>query len=406
MYLIKSSTDQDVVIDSSDSVDNIPSLDQCWLQCITVLSTFANNSFHMSNQVCLCLLLHFQVPEFAVDRLQRCLLRRGEKVPSGMALLKCYDSIILPLLSHYGTNERDRSYIIGITTSTMLASSETLSQQPGYASLWLRFIDLLCSYIREEGGIGEMTTERMKNLLMVMIVEKRFDSMNEVSGQNVLEATMTMLDSYCPSIRRDLEQAFDHSENPKGGEEEVKSEEVKSEEVKEEVKSEEVKSEEVKEKEEKEEVKSEEVKSEEVKEKEEKEEVKSEEVKSEEVKSEEVKKEEEKEEVKEEEKEEVQTAEEEKDDETHPTENTQNTPETTQHVPEENAERETQLPSEEIAEKTITVEENENDVVSKQEEEKKQEAEENLQKATQSGDIQNSEDEVITIEDDVCDSTN
>lgn len=384
MYLIKSSTDQDVVIDSSDSVDNIPSLDQCWLQCITVLSTFANNSFHMSNQVCLLLLLHLQVPEFAVDRLQRCLLRRGEKVPSGMALLKCYDSIILPLLSHYGTNERDRSYIIGITTSTMLASSETLSQQPGYASLWLRFIDLLCSYIREEGGIGEMTTERMKNLLMVMIVEKRFDSMNEVSGQNVLEATMTMLDSYCPSIRRDLEQAFDHSENPKGGEEEVKSEEVKSEEVKEEVKSEEVKSEEVKESEEK------------------KEEVKE----SEEVKKE-VKKEEEKEEVKEEEKEEVQTAEEEKDDETHPTENTQNTPETTQHVPEENAERETQLPSEEIAEKTITVEENENDVASKQEEEKKQEAEENLQKATQSGDIQNSEDEAITIkEDDVCDSTN
>ena len=362
MYLIKSSTDQDVVIDSSDSVDNIPSLDQCWLQCITVLSTFANNSFHMSNQVCLCLLLHFQVPEFAVDRLQRCLLRRGEKVPSGMALLKCYDSIILPLLSHYGTNERDRSYIIGITTSTMLASSETLSQQPGYASLWLRFIDLLCSYIREEGGIGEMTTERMKNLLMVMIVEKRFDSMNEVSGQNVLEATMTMLDSYCPSIRRDLEQAFDHSENPKGGEEEVKSEEVKSEEVKEsEEKKEEVK---------------------------------------------EVKKEEEKEEVKEEEKEEVQTAEEEKDDETHPTENTQNTPETTQHAPEENAEREMQLPSEETAEKTITVEENENDIVSKQEEEKKQEAEENLQKATQSGDIQNSEDEVITIEDDMCDSTN
>ena len=364
MYLIKSSTDQDVVIDSSDSVDNIPSLDQCWLQCITVLSTFANNSFHMSNQVCLCLLLHFQVPEFAVDRLQRCLLRRGEKVPSGMALLKCYDSIILPLLSHYGTNERDRSYIIGITTSTMLASSETLSQQPGYASLWLRFIDLLCSYIREEGGIGEMTTERMKNLLMVMIVEKRFDIMNEVSGQNVLEATMTMLDSYCPSIRRDLEQAFDHSENPKGGEDGVKSEEVKSEEVKEEVKESEEKKEEVKE--------------------------------SEEVKKE-VKKEEEKEEVKEEE----------KDDETHPTENTQNTPETTQHVPEENAERETQLPSEEIAEKTITVEENENDVVSKQEEEKKHEAEENLQKATQSGDIQNSEDEAITIkEDDVCDSTN
>ena len=393
MYLIKSSTDQDVVIDSSDSVDNIPSLDQCWLQCITVLSTFANNSFHMSNQVCLLLLLHLQVPEFAVDRLQRCLLRRGEKVPSGMALLKCYDSIILPLLSHYGTNERDRSYIIGITTSTMLASSETLSQQPGYASLWLRFIDLLCSYIREEGGIGEMTTERMKNLLMVMIVEKRFDSMNEVSGQNVLEATMTMLDSYCPSIRRDLEQAFDHSENPKGGEDGVKSEEVKSEEKKEEVKESEEKKEEVKESEEKkEEVKeSEEVKKE-VKKEEEKEEVK----------------EEEKEEVQtaEEEKEEVQTAEEEKDDETHPTENTQNTPETTQHAPEENAERETQLPSEEIAEKTITVEENENDVVSKQEEEKKQEAEENLQKATQSGDIQNSEDEVITIEDDVCDSTN
>ena len=262
-----------------DSVDNIPSLDQCWLQCIAVLSSFANNSFHINDQVPLSFSPYPQTAEFAIDRLQRCLLRRGDTVPSGMALLKCYDATVFPLLSSYGRSDRDKSYIIGIATSSLLASSEVLAQQPAYASLWLRFIDLLCRFIREGGAIGEMTTERMKNLLMVMMVEKRFDTMSAAAGQNVLEATMTMLDSYCPAIRSELDRAFAPAENPKPEKVEEKAAEEKKEEkveeeVKEEVKEEE--KEEVKPTEEVKEVKTEEVKTEEVKEEkeEEKEEVK------------------------------------------------------------------------------------------------------------------------------------
>ena len=210
-----------------DSVDNIPSLDQCWLQCIAVLSSFANNSFHINDQVPLSFSPHSQTAEFAIDRLQRCLLRRGDTVPSGMALLKCYDATVFPLLSSYGRSDRDKSYIIGIATSSLLASSEVLAQQPAYASLWLRFIDLLCRFIREGGAIGEMTTERMKNLLMVMMVEKRFDTMSAAAGQNVLEATMTMLDSYCPAIRSELDRAFAPAENPKP--DKVEEKEVKEE---------------------------------------------------------------------------------------------------------------------------------------------------------------------------------
>ena len=212
MYLIKLSP---TPATPQDSVDNIPSLDQCWLQCIAVLSSFANNSFHINDQVPLFFSPHPQTAEFAIDRLQRCLLRRGDTVPSGMALLKCYDATVFPLLSSYGRSDRDKSYIIGIATSSLLASSEVLAQQPAYASLWLRFIDLLCRFIREGGAIGEMTTERMKNLLMVMMVEKRFDTMSAAAGQNVLEATMTMLDSYCPAIRSELDRAFAPAENPK-----------------------------------------------------------------------------------------------------------------------------------------------------------------------------------------------
>ena len=220
-----------------DSVDNIPSLDQCWLQCIAVLSSFANNSFHINDQVPLFFSPHPQTAEFAIDRLQRCLLRRGDTVPSGMALLKCYDATVFPLLSSYGRSDRDKSYIIGIATSSLLASSEVLAQQPAYASLWLRFIDLLCRFIREGGAIGEMTTERMKNLLMVMMVEKRFDTMSAAAGQNVLEATMTMLDSYCPAIRSELDRAFAPAENPKP--DKVEEKEVKEEKMDEEVKTEE-----------------------------------------------------------------------------------------------------------------------------------------------------------------------
>ena len=265
-----------------DSVDNIPSLDQCWLQCIAVLSSFANNSFHINDQVPLSFSPHSQTAEFAIDRLQRCLLRRGDTVPSGMALLKCYDATVFPLLSSYGRSDRDKSYIIGIATSSLLASSEVLAQQPAYASLWLRFIDLLCRFIREGGAIGEMTTERMKNLLMVMMVEKRFDTMSAAAGQNVLEATMTMLDSYCPAIRSELDRAFAPAENPKPDKVEEKAEEVKAE-VKEEVKEEE-KKDEVKDEEK---VEEKEKPAEEVKEEEEKEEVKTEEEEKEEKKEEE-----------------------------------------------------------------------------------------------------------------------
>ena len=333
-----------------DSVDNIPSLDQCWLQCIAVLSSFANNSFHINDQVPLSFSPHSQTAEFAIDRLQRCLLRRGDTVPSGMALLKCYDATVFPLLSSYGRSDRDKSYIIGIATSSLLASSEVLAQQPAYASLWLRFIDLLCRFIREGGAIGEMTTERMKNLLMVMMVEKRFDTMSAAAGQNVLEATMTMLDSYCPAIRSELDRAFAPAENPKP--DKVEEKEVKEEKMVEEVKEEVKTEEEVKEKEKEEEKKDEE--------KVEEKEKPAEEVKEEE--KEEVKEEEEKEEVKEE-KEEVKEE-------------------------EEQTEKQESEGKEDAAIPTKEAQEVHEEV---------QQKEENVQSTTQSSEMQNGEDVIIQV---------
>ena len=49
---------------------------------------------------------------------------------------------------------------------------------------------------------------------LICSVEGRFDVMSEVAGQDMMEATMTMLDSYCPSIRTDLEGTFKESEAP------------------------------------------------------------------------------------------------------------------------------------------------------------------------------------------------
>ena len=161
-----------------------------------MLRSFADGSIAMGPELA----------ESAIDRLQRCLLRQGNSVPSGMALLKCFDSVMMPLMLHYGTSDREKGYIIGVFISTLLASSETLALQPGFSSFWLRVIDVLCKFVSQGGGVGETTTERLKNLLLVMIVEKRFDTMSRVSEQNALEATMTMLDSYCPTIRVDLER--------------------------------------------------------------------------------------------------------------------------------------------------------------------------------------------------------
>lgn len=199
-------------LDVVETVDNIPSLDQCWLQCIAVLRSFADGSLQKDEEVA----------EFAVDRLQRCILRQGEGIPSGAALLKCFDSVMLGLLIHFGRTDREKSYIVGVFVSTLLASSETLTKQPGFSSYWLRVIDVLCKYATQGGSLSETTVERMKNMLLVMrwarerevtcSVEGRFDVMSSVAGQNMLEATMTMLDSYCPSIRKDLEGIYQHRE--------------------------------------------------------------------------------------------------------------------------------------------------------------------------------------------------
>lgn len=143
---------------------------------------------------------------------------------------------MFPLLVSYGSKEREKSYMVGVFVSTLLVSSEVLVKQPGFSSFWLRIVDVLCKFVSQGGSLGETTTERMKNLLLVMIVEKRFDAMNAICSQNILEATMTMLDSYCPSIRKELELALNPVAKEKVEKKEVVEEtSVQSEEVKEEV---------------------------------------------------------------------------------------------------------------------------------------------------------------------------
>ena len=176
-----------------------------------------------------------KIAETAIDRLQRCILRQNTVLPSGEALFKCFDLVMLPLLINYGSKEREKCYVIGVFISTLLVSSEMLVKQPGFSSFWLRVIDVLCKFVAQGGSVGETTTERMKNLLLVMIVEKRFDMMTEISNQNILEATMTMLDSYCPDIRKELDLALNP---PSPVKVEVKANEEIKEEIKEEVKEE------------------------------------------------------------------------------------------------------------------------------------------------------------------------
>lgn len=202
-----------------NGIENIPSLDQCWLQCITVLRSFADGSIPAGPELA----------EAAVDRLQRCLLRQGKRVPSGVALLKCFDTVMMPLMMRYGSNDREKGYIIGIFVSTLLASSETLALQPGFSSFWLRVIDVLCKFVSQGGGLGETTTERLKNLLLVMIVEKRLETVSRVSEQDAMEATMTMLDSYCPAVRVDLEKML-RGDVPKERQNETEKESQRNEE--------------------------------------------------------------------------------------------------------------------------------------------------------------------------------
>lgn len=51
-YIVRTGSDsihtsQEVI----DTVDNIPSVDQCWLQCISVLRSFADGSLRMGDEV-------------------------------------------------------------------------------------------------------------------------------------------------------------------------------------------------------------------------------------------------------------------------------------------------------------------------------------------------------------------
>ena len=86
---------------------------------------------------------------------------------------------MLKLLSQYGRNERDKSLIVGIFISTLLTSCGTLTKQPGFSSYWPRVIDVLCKYASKGNSLGETTTERMKNMLLVMRYVMIMDDYNE-----------------------------------------------------------------------------------------------------------------------------------------------------------------------------------------------------------------------------------
>ena len=49
-----------------------------------------------------------KIAETAIDRLQRCILRQNTVLPSGEALFKCFDLVMLPLLINYGSKEREK----------------------------------------------------------------------------------------------------------------------------------------------------------------------------------------------------------------------------------------------------------------------------------------------------------
>ena len=60
-------------------------------------------------------------------------------------------------------------------------------------------------------------------MMMVIMnsMENHFTVMTEVAGQDMMEVTMTMLDSYCPSIRKDLELTLYPQEKEKEKEKEI-----------------------------------------------------------------------------------------------------------------------------------------------------------------------------------------
>ena len=51
MYCSKLTNQTNQTMESLSSVENVPSPDQCWLQCIGVLKSFADGSIRMGNEV-------------------------------------------------------------------------------------------------------------------------------------------------------------------------------------------------------------------------------------------------------------------------------------------------------------------------------------------------------------------
>ena len=51
MYCSKLTNQTNQTMESLSSVENVPSPDQCWLQCIGVLKSFADGSIHMGSEV-------------------------------------------------------------------------------------------------------------------------------------------------------------------------------------------------------------------------------------------------------------------------------------------------------------------------------------------------------------------
>jgi len=163
----------------------------------------------------MCMTENRKVAMYALAVLQKALSSPDPQVKCADAWRLCFEQILFPLVTDLVKNrgtqvmlsEDEGMKAFMLLSRMFLHHLHTLASSKDFHILWLRVIGLMADCVKAPGklGLAEMVLESLKNMLLVMQADNIFEEATKKTGQELWPLTWTVIDSFCPELREELE---------------------------------------------------------------------------------------------------------------------------------------------------------------------------------------------------------
>jgi len=186
---------------SEVSEGNQTVLGPMWLKTLSNISSFATHS-------------DYQTRRFAVHSLHKALLQSPTSFEVDIEANKLlFRSVLWPLLlrskPHSKEDHQLTLKLLGLMFTKWLHDVGGHCVDDSYHLFWFKLLESVCKFIAmiradrrcvDAEGLVVQCTESLKNVILVLHSQQRFEAMSGAAGHDTMEHTVSMLESVAPSL--------------------------------------------------------------------------------------------------------------------------------------------------------------------------------------------------------------